>query len=146
MADYNDSFDLGHQSRVVIRGDWGDLTVPNVTDFTADPVIDKPRVKRLEGSPIEKHVPMGFEGTITYSRRGSASDDWWAFITSGWWANGVLRNRASIFQYVTEEDGKESVFQFPNAAISLGKSGSWKPSSEVEQRIDFFAGDKIKVR
>ena len=137
-------FDLGHQNRVVIVGPFGEIQLPMTTDFDANPIIDKARVKRLSGIPVEKHVPAGWEGKITFARKGPGADDFWSLVSSQWWANGTL-NGATIFQYINEGDGGQTTYQFVGCAISLSKAGSWKASSEVEQSIDFFAGDRIKV-
>ena len=47
-----------------------------------------------------------------------------------------------IFQYITEVNGSQSVYQFNNVTMSLSDSGHWQPDSAVKQTISFFASTR----
>ena len=138
-------FNIGKQCSAVIIGPFGRLDLALITEFMAKQVVDKVKVKPLNGPPIEKHLPGGWEGGFKLDRANSAADDFIALVESGYWAGTSNVPVCTLFQYVTELNGSLSTYQFDGVALHLSDAGSYKANEAVKQSVDFFASTRKRV-
>ena len=136
------TFNLGKDCTLVLIAPTGQqLDLSIVTGFDAKQQVHKLRIKPLNGPPQGADLPDGWEGSVSIERGSNAADNLFSTLESGYWAGGVM-GTGQIFQYITEVNGSQSVYQFNNVTMSLSDSGHWQPDSAVKQTISFFASTR----
>ena len=138
-------FDTGRQSAVVLDvPGYSIVDFSIVTGFSSTPQYDTPNVKPLNGPPIEMHLPNGHKGKFMVSRLGPGADSFFADIEAGWWSTGAIPV-ATLYQYITERNGNQTVFRYDGVALSLTDSGSFTQAEAVKQEVSFFASRKTRI-
>ncbi len=137
-------FNLGNDCSVVVQGPFGEIDFGIVTNFRIKQRVKKTAVEPLNGAPLEKHVPMGWEGSFEIARATSAADDFANAIEAGFLATGELGD-GLLTQYVTEKNKSTSIYLGDGLAMNLTDAGSWERGKEVRQSIEFFISTRKKI-
>lgn len=131
------NFSVGRDVTVVLIGPFGRVTLDNVTGFDAKQDTVKLRSNRLDGVKMNADLPDGWSGSIMVDRGSNALDVLVAGIEANWFA-GTYTN-STMFQYVTEVGGTQTVFAYDNVSISLSDAGNWQPDAVVKQSLAWTA-------
>lgn len=144
MATDSGAFDLGRQSKVVVK--WNGFTVDLgiVEGFSPKQDTVTITLKGIDGKRRQKFIPNGWSGTIAVSRSGSGLDQVITAIEA-MWENGLGVPDAQIYQYVTELDGSRTVFRFNAVQFHLGDAGTWKADDAVKQSLGWSAQRRVIV-
>lgn len=144
MATDSGAFDLGRQSKVVVK--WNGITVDLgiVEGFSPKQDTVTVTVKGIDGKRRQKFVPDGWSGSISATRSGSDLDQIITAIET-MWANAINIPDAQIYQYVSELDGSRTVFRFNAVQFHLGDAGTWKSDDAVKQSIGWSAQRRVIV-
>lgn len=137
-------FSVGRDTQVVIIGPNGRVDLPNLMMFTCKQETAEIKVDRLDGIQMNAELPKGWTGSVENERANSALDDTFAQIEAAW-LDGGQAAVATIYQYITEADGSQTVFQFDNVTLKLDDAGDWKGDASVKQKISFRANRRRRV-
>ena len=140
----NRDFNLGNDVDIVIQGPFGLIEFSQVTGFKIKQRIKKAAIEPLNAAPLEKHVPMGWEGSFEVERATSAADDLGNAIEAGFLSTGEI-GAGTMTQYITEKTGKTSVYLLSDVALSLSDAGDWSRGKSVKQTIEFFASTRTAI-
>lgn len=145
MAVVDLPFDLGRQCRLVlVDPDGNDVQLDKVTGFDAKENTKKVTVDPLNSRPETIHIPMHWDGTFELSRRGPALDILFANRAEAFW-NGAPQKWFTMFQYISEQDGSETSWQWNKVSIGYADAGSYKATDDVKQRIEFSATSRTQM-
>ena len=140
----NRDFNLGNDVEAVIAGPFGLIEFSQLTGFKIKQRIKKAAIEPLNAAPLEKHVPMGWDGSFEIERATSAADDLANAIEAGFLATGEI-NSGTITIYITEKNNSTSIYLFSDVAMSLGDAGDWSRGKSVKQMVEFFASTRTKI-
>ncbi|MBB3175395.1 hypothetical protein FHR90_003250 [Endobacter medicaginis] len=133
------TWSLGKDVSLVIVGpDGSTLDLPNVTAFTSKPSYKEVKSQVLNGPPIQRNVPDGWTGEVSFDRTSVAIDALIAVQEGSFWLAGGDVGVGTIYQYVTESNGSTSAFEYTECAMSFD-TGSWKSDTTVEMKLKFYA-------
>jgi hypothetical protein len=138
------TFSIGSDCQVVLMGPTGRIDLTHVTGFESRQQTTSVRVDRLDGVLLGAELPKGWEGSFEIERGTSAADDMIAAIEQAYFTNGQL-GVGTLYQYVTETDGSISTYQYANVVFRLVNAGQWKGDASVKQKLEFYAGQRIRV-
>ncbi len=138
------TFSVGRDCQLVVIGPAGRVDLTHVTGFEARQTTQQIKVNRLDGVNMAAHLPSGWEGSFDIERGSSAADDFIAAAESGWYNSGSLPT-GTLYQYVAENDGSTSTYQFDGVVFKLSSSGAWKGDASVKQKLDFMASQRTRV-
>jgi len=140
---YN-TFTIGIDCQLVVMGPFGRVDLAHVTGFEAHQLTLALRVDRLDGVQLGAELPKGWTGSFMLDRGSSAVDDFIAQIEQAYLA-GQQISAGTLYQYVNEPDGSTSTYQFNGVVFKLTSAGVYKGDSAVTQKLDFYAGGRIRV-
>ncbi len=135
---------VGRDLSLVVVGPFGRVDLPNLTGFGAKQETTQIKSDRLDGVQLQAEISKGWSGTIENDRANSAVDDAFAQMETSWFEGGQVAT-GTIYQYITEADGSQTVYQFDNVAMKLDNAGEWKGDSTVKQTISWTANRRRKV-
>ena len=87
---------------------------------------------------------MGWELSWGCVRSGTAIDDMFTTAEATFYTTGVLSN-VTVYQYITEQGGTTSCWQYSGVSLKLTEGGSWKGGEDVKMKIAGFASTKKRV-
>lgn len=132
-------FSIGMDCDVVLILDgFGRIDLSEVEGFDAKAIYESPRIKPLNKRPIEKNIPMGYEGSFEVSRANGEIERLASYLEERLWTGGGVPS-GTVFQYVRNPDGARVVYQFSGVSLKVGDLGSWKSDAPVKQTLSFFA-------
>ena len=137
-------FSVGRDCQVVVLGAYGRVDLAHVTGFEARQHTASVRVDRIDGVQLGAELPKGWDGTFELERGNSAADDFIAQLEADYYA-GNMPAPGTLYQYVAENDGSTSTYQFNNVVFKLASSGAWRGDASVKQRLEFFASARVRV-
>lgn len=117
---------------------YGQVQLDNVTGFDAKQDTVKLKSRRLDGIKLNADLPDGWSGSLEIDRGTASLDSLFSLLESAWIDQGVYNN-FTMYQYVTELGGAQTIWIFDNVAISLGDAGKWASDAITKQKIDFTA-------
>jgi hypothetical protein len=138
------TFSIGSDCQVVVMGPTGRIDLTHVTGFESRQQTTSVRVDRLDGVLLGAELPKGWEGSFEIERGTSAADDMIAAIEQAYFMTGQL-GVGTLYQYVTEANGSVSTYQYANVVFRLVNAGQWKGDASVKQKLEFYAGQRIRV-
>lgn len=138
-------FTTGQAVSLVITTPSGNLTIPNITDFTADPVFTELKSRPLGGSSIYDVIPDGWDITFKADRTGPALDNFFAAAEAGYFNNQSSQYIVAVYETIREPDGSVSQWRYPNVALKMTKGGDFSGDKKTEQSFAGKTGRKIKV-
>lgn len=137
-------FNVGRDVTIVLITSFGRIDIPNVTGFSCKQETQPVKSDRLDGVMLNAALPKGWSGTFECDRGSRALDDLTANIEQTWF-NGGGYQVATLYQYISEPDGSQSVWAFDNVALTLEDAGDWRPDQIVKQRLSFVANRRRAV-
>lgn len=139
------NFSIGKDVVLDVVTPSGVLALPvTTTGFEAKPQYNRIKSIGLDGLNREASVPQGWEGTITLDRRDSAIDDFFAKQEAGYYAGQNVMT-ATITETISESDGSVSQYQYTNVSLRFEEAGNKKGDDKIEQKIGFFASQRLQV-
>lgn len=139
IVNSNGVFNTGRDcSIVLLHPVFGRVQLDNVTGFDPKQDVVKLKSNRLDGVKMTASLPDGWSGSIQVDRGTPGLDIIIAQIEAGWIDAGTYNN-CTLYQYVTEAGGAQSIFIYDNVSISLSDAGNWQPDAITKQRLDFEA-------
>lgn len=138
-------FNTGRDCQVVIiHPIYGQVQLDNVTGFDAKQDVVKLKSRRLDGIKLNADLPDGWSGTLDADRGTPALDSLFSQIEAAWIDGGEYAN-ATMYQYITEVGGAQTVWAYDNVALSLPDAGRWQSDAITKQRIDFTANRRRQM-
>jgi hypothetical protein len=137
-------FSIGRDCQLVCIGPAGRVDLTYVTGFESRQVTQPVRVDRLDGVQMATELPKGWEGSFEVERGSSAVDDFIAAAEAAYRSSGALPY-GMVYQYITEPDGSLSTYQYDSVAFRLASSGVWRGDAAVKQKLEFFAGSRVRL-
>jgi hypothetical protein len=129
---------------VLIHPVYGQVQLDNVTGFDAKQEVVKLKSRRLDGVKLNADLPDGWTGSLEVDRGSEALDSLFANIESSWIDAGLYQN-FTMYQYVTEVGGAQTVWVYDNVAMSLADGGKWQSDAITKQRLDFTANRRRQM-
>jgi len=139
------NFNIGKDYSVVFMGPFGQLQFSHVTMFDAKPVIKTVKVEPLNYPPIARDIPGGWDFTITIERANANADSFQSLLETSFWA-GVTIPPGTLYVYINELQGNQTVWQFNNATVHLEDAGSASQEKAVTQKLKGFASQRVQVQ
>jgi hypothetical protein len=140
----NNNFNLGRDITIVLLTSSGTvISVPNLLDWNPKPVYADVKVDKLNGVQMNASLPKGWTCTLTNARGDSGLDLFVAAIEQAWYANGTYVG-GSAYEYITETNGAQTVWQYTNGAYKLTDAGSWKGDDSVKQTLEVMFDRRIQ--
>ena len=138
------TFSVGRDCQLVVMGPYGRVDLTHVTGFESRQVTAAVRVDRIDGSQLAAELPKGWEGAFELERGSSSVDDLIARIEAAFHA-GTNTAASTLYQYVAENDGSTSTYQYDGVVFKLSQAGHWRGDQPVKQRLEFFAITRRRV-
>jgi hypothetical protein len=139
ITNTNGNFSTGRDvSVVLVHPVFGRVQLDNVTGFDPKQDVIKLKSNRLDGVKMTASLPDGWSGSIQVDRGSPALDILMAQIEAGWIDAGTYSN-CTLYQFITESGGGQTVAIYDNVSLSLSDAGNWQPDAIVKQRLDFEA-------
>lgn len=133
------SFSTGRDCQIVIIHPlYGQVQLDNVTGFEVKQDVVKLKSNRLDGVKMLADLPDGWTGTLSVDRGSPSFDILMTQIEAAWIDAGIYTN-ATMYQYVAEVGGSQSVYIYDNVALSLDDAGNWQPDAITKQKLGFSA-------
>ncbi len=145
------TFSTGRDCQLVVIGPAGaggqagqrvDLT--HVTGFDSRQMTHPIRIDRMDGVHLAAELPKGWEGHFELERGSPAADDFISTLENAWHTEGRLAG-STLYQYISENDGSTSTYQFEGAVFRMTNAGQWKGDAAVRQRMEFFASRRKRI-
>jgi hypothetical protein len=142
------TFTVGRDCTAVLTSPYGtNVTLPLETQIDTTPEYSTASSVPLNTPPIERYIPKGHRIKIMSDRADATLDQLFSQIEAGWWANGTpdggTNASATLYIYINEAAGGQTVIEYAGMSISLSNSGSISPDSPVKQEITGFAQTRI---
>lgn len=137
-------FNIGRDITVVVKTQFGTLTIPNLMGFDAKQMTAEISVDRLDGTQLFAALPKGWNITIECERGSADVDNYFAQLEAAWYA-GTSYEGAQVYTTITEPDGSTTAWLFDNVAFTLGEAGNWKGDASVKQTISGKANRRLAV-
>lgn len=142
MASTN--FSIGRDCQLVVIGPYGRVDLTYVTAFESRQLTTPVRVECIDGTQMAAELPKGWEGQFEVERGSSAVDDFIAATEAAYFAGKTVPG-ATLYQYVSETSGATSTYQYEGVVFKLAEAGTWKGDASVKQKLEFFAGKRIRL-
>jgi len=145
ISNTNGIFSTGRDISIVLQHPvFGQVQLNNITGFEAKQDTVKLKSNRLDGVKMLADLPDGWSGSLMVDRGSPALDTLMAQMEAAWIDQGSY-NCATMYQYVTEVGGSQSVFIYDNVALSLDDAGNYQPDAIVKQKLGFTANRRRQV-
>ena len=139
------NFTVGRDISLSINtGNGGQLTIPGITDFQADPITSTLQSKPLGSPPIHGFVPNGWNISLKLDRQNSIADDYWANFEAAYYAGGNQVG-GTILETINEPDGSVTQWRYTGVVLKLDKAGDFSGDAKVMQSLSGFASQRVKV-
>jgi hypothetical protein len=127
-----------------VAPDGTSVDISNILMFTGKAVYASITVDRLDGNTIHAELPKGWDGTIELSRKDANIDRMFGTIESNWIQLGKYNN-GTVYAYVSEKDGTQTMLKFTNCAFKYDDSGDWAADKDVKLKVSFKATQRFVV-
>jgi hypothetical protein len=138
------NFTVGKDVSLVIQTASGPLTVPGLTDFSADPVYTDLKSKPIDGEPIFGYIPDGWKLSFKWDRTSPVVDNYFAQLEDDYF-NGGNQLSGTVYETITESDGSLSQWRYTGVVVKLDKAGDFSGDKKVEQSFSGMGSRKVKV-
>ena len=140
----SNSFTVGRDISLTIVTPSGVLTIPGLTEFSADPETTKLKSKAIDGTTRHAVIPDGWKGSFKVDRIDPTLDNYWAQFEASYFS-GVNITAATITEVLQEADGSITEWRYEGVVLDLDKAGDYGGDKLVSQSLSFMASRKIKV-
>lgn len=142
MGDWNTG---GDSDLKVIAPNGENIDLTNMKSFKPKPNTNEIKWDDHKGIPRNAVTPKGWTATFDVVRGTSQIDDMWNDIENDWHDRRIYRT-GTVFQFINNADGSQSVFKFEDCAFTLEDAGEWAGDKEVTYTVKFDAKRRVKVR
>jgi hypothetical protein len=144
------NFNVGRDaSAVVIAPNGTRIDLSGMVDYSWKPLYKDASSDPLNAPPMKRFLPAGHTLDISIDRNGPGNDALFAQIEDGWWnvgsADPGTSNNGTVYLYINELNGGQTVHQFSGVAMKLSSGGDFKTDTAVKQKIECFAQRWTKV-
>lgn len=122
----------------------GIVTIANITQFDAKPVVVQLKSKGLNGIVVHAVEPDGWAGSLMVDRNGPNIDRWFALLEANYYA-GINIQSQTITQTMQEASGLISQYRFIGVAFTYSDAGVWVNGKQVSQSLNWNASQRILV-
>jgi hypothetical protein len=136
-------YNVGRDVSLVLFTSAGVIGTAALKDFTSKQITTKIKQILIDGSMNPRNLPEGWEGSFTFARIDSSIDDYFANDEANYY-NGGQPPSITITETITNVDGSISSYAYTQVAIDFADAGSWAGNKEVDVKIDFMAGRRVK--
>jgi len=140
----SNTFSVGRDCQLVVVGPFGRVDLTHVTGFECRQVTAAVRIDRIDGVKLAAELPKGWDGAFELERGSSAADDFIAAIEAAFNAGSPVPS-GTLYQYVQEQDGSTSTYQFNGVVFKFAQAGTWRGDQSVKQRLEFFANARQRI-
>lgn len=144
MPPIQTDFTVGKQLTLVLIINGAVVGTANLTDFESKQEKIKLKSRPINGKPINKWLPDGWTGTMTFDRVDATMDDYFSNEEEAYWAGGAVPT-IYIQEIVAENDGSVSQYRYSGVQLEFD-GGSWAADKTVVQKANFVATDRPKVQ
>lgn len=132
------AFNTGRDIQLKLVGPNGHVDIDNVMGFDSKPDYADIKIDRLDGKQLHAAPEKGWTGSFDLYRANANLDRFFADAAEAWY-NGGSYELSTIFAYITEADGSQTVYKFTDCAMKLDDAGQWKGDKEVTMKVAFVA-------
>jgi hypothetical protein len=141
------TFNVGRDGQAQIVWNGTTLQLPNLTSISFTPNFASVKSTPLNNAPLERKLPQGHSIKISFDRTDATIEKVAAAAEAGFWASGTSAGGTSptnsLFLYITEVSGAQTVRNYMNCAFALSNSGSFTVESAIKMEIDGFASQMV---
>jgi hypothetical protein len=140
------SFNIGRDGYqlTIIDPLFGQVTINGVTSFDAQAGVIKLKSVTIDGNIRHRTIFDGHSGKFELDREDASFDNYFAAQEANYFAN-LPPSIVVITQTITELDGSQTQFQYPQVALYPTQLGAWKGQDKVVQAFDWESGRRIKT-
>ena len=138
------TFNIGFDAQLVLVGPFGRVDLSHVKEWDTKQMTKEIKVTPLNGPPIFREIPDGWEFSFKIERNNNAADDLINRIETAYY-NGASLQASTLYAYYAETDGSTSSYEYQGVALKLNNAGSWKQESAVEMVLEGKASRRIRV-
>lgn len=132
------SFNTGRDIQLKFISPTGEVDIDNVTGFDSKPEYADIKIDRLDGKQLHAAPEKGWTGSFDLYRANADLDRFFGAAADAWYDGGVYE-LSTMFAYVSEADGSQTVFKFTDCVMKLDDSGNWSGDKEVKMKVSFMA-------
>jgi hypothetical protein len=132
------TFNTGRDVQLKLVGPSGHVDLSNVLNWESSPEYSDIKINRMDGVNLNAALPQGWKGSFELYRANSGVDELFAEMEAAWLNDGRYEV-STVYAYITESDGGQTILKFDNCALKLDDAGSWSGDKEVKQKVSFMA-------
>lgn len=140
----NQGYSVGKDISIDLVTQGGVLALSAETGFTEKQKVTDREVTLMNGNTDNLTFYKGWEGTMTFERRGPELDNFMAGVEDRYYA-GDDQQPLSIKRTVREPSGQISQFLYTGVQVRVTNAGDWKGDDTVKPTLDWTATRKRKV-
>lgn len=140
-------YTIGRDVTVTIAGPGGQaIVIPanQVTGFNAKPLKREEWARPLNSPPQPIYTPDGWRGTIDVDRQDATLDTFQSNLEAAFWG-GQNTLSGTVLETITEDDGSITQYQYNSVMYWVEDPGSYRTENLIKQRMEFCAGQRIRV-
>ena len=141
----NGTYTTGRDVTLNIITPSGELILPGLKNFSADPFYTDLKSKLITGRSIFDIIPDGWKGMFQLDRFNRDVDNYFAALESNYF-QGIATKKATILETINETDGSISQWRFVEVTLKLDKAGEFSGDKQVEQSISWMSSERKKVQ
>lgn len=140
-------FTVGRDISLQIFGQNGNVVANFAlnTSFDAKQKTVKIQSKGIDGVIRHLELPDGWSGSLTFDRRDSNIDDYFAQLESNYYA-GVNIGAAQITQTITEVNGGTTQYRYTGVMLCLEEAGKYAGENLVSQTVSWVSSKRLKIQ
>src|SRR5271165_3904618 len=131
-------FQTGFEATIVFIGAYGEVDLGLVQNWDSKQKMKQLIARPLNSPPVPRFLPDGWDFSFTIIRSNVNLDALAALKETAFWAGAPIAAE-TLYAYITNSDGSQSVFQFTNCQTMLSDAGSFTVDKEVTQKVTGFA-------
>lgn len=140
-------YTVGRDVTVTLSGPGGTtIVIPasQITHFDAKPLKREEWARPLNSPPQPIYMPDGWRGTVEVDRLDATLDTFQSRLESNFWG-GINTANGTAIETITEDNGSITQYQFNNVMYWVEDPGTFRADGIVRQRMEFCAGQRIRI-
>jgi hypothetical protein len=137
-------YTVGNDIEVDLNTQYGLVSIPKITSFTAKPKYSDSDVTAMSGKTDTLLIPINWSGTVEAEKQDDTIDAFFALVENNYF-NGVSITPGTITQTIANPDNSVSVYRFPGVQFKFTDAGKYEGNKTVKQSLEFTAPRRVKV-
>ena len=133
------TFTVGRDGSAVIIWNGSTITLPNLTRIKTTPKFTTIKSKPVNTGPQTRMLPDGHEIEVSFDRTDPSIELLASQSEAGYWnsgtAAGTTTNNGSLFLYINESNGAQTIKNYQQVAWALTDSGTYDADNPVKMEI-----------